>query len=291
MRIGSSLFGVDLAAQRGLMQAFEQLSLSSIRLSTMKRINGGADDPAGLISVGKLESELASLQAAHRNTSRTRGVVHTADSALGQTSVLLRDIRANVLEVAGGGLSDAEVNAKQIEINAAVDAVNMIGRTTSYGGRKPLDGSFDPDAGGQAMTFSFSADPSDTVSLALPTVDASALGSEEGSLAELASGGLANMKDGDLETAMAIVDAAEDQVLASRAQAGAFEKYTIDSSRNILDSMEENISQGLSLIRDTDVAKEMSNYIRSQLLVQSALTTLTQTGERRSVIASLFDGD
>jgi flagellin len=288
MRIGSRLFGIDLAAQRGLARAFQQLSESSIRLSTLRSISRGADDPAGLITAETLASELASLETANRNTSRATGVVHVADAALGQTGELLREIKAKVIEVAGGGPSDAAVDATQIEIDAALDAVDMIGNTTAYGGRKLLDGSKDPTASGHAMAFAFSADPTDTVALPLPTISVSSLGEENGRLAELATGGDANVKTGDLSKAMATLEAAEDQVLAARAKIGAFEEYTIGASHRLLDTMEETLSQGLSLLRDTDVAAETSRYVRAQILVQSAATTLSFVGGRRSFLASLF---
>jgi flagellin-like hook-associated protein FlgL len=288
MRIGLSLFGVDSVAQRGLWRAFQQLQDSSIRLSTMRRIHRGADDPAGLISAETLASELAALEAANRNTSRATGVVHVADAALGQTSELLREIKAKVVEVAGGGLSDSEVDATQIEIDAALDALDMIGNTTAYGGQKLLDGSKDPTASGEAMAFAFSVDPAETVTLPMPTISTSSLGGDAGSLADLASGGAANVKTGDLEKAMAILDDAEGQVLTARAEIGAFEEYTIGASQRLLDAMEENFSQGLSLLRDTDVAAATSQYVRAQILTQCAATTLNLAGQRRSLIGSLF---
>ena len=198
----------------------------------------------------------------------------------GQTSGLLRDIKANLVAVAGGGLSDEEVDAKQIEIDAAIEAINRIGATTAYGGRKLLDGSTDPNASGQAMTFAFSADPDDTVTLTLPTIHASALGGSDGTLATLSSGGAADAKSGNLEKAVSIVDAAEKQVFVARARAGAFERYTINTSSRLLDTMEENVSQGISLLRDADVASETSNLIRAQILVQQT-SQLLKLGAKR----------
>lgn len=288
LRVGSDLFGVDLTAQHGLMRAIEQLSLSQVRLSTLKRISRGADDPAGVIGVGQLTSELASLQAANRNAARAGGVVHTADSAMGQVGGLLRDIKANLVEVSGGGLSDAEISAKQIEIDAAVEALNMIGQTTAYGGQKLLDGSLDPETSGHGMTFVFSADPDDTVELALPMVSSVALGGADGTLADITTGGAADTQSGELSRAVAIVEEAEDHLLEARARAGAFEEYTIGAARSLLDTMEEHLTQGISLLADTDVASEASNYVRAQILVQSATAMLNLVGQRRSLITDLF---
>jgi len=78
-------------------------------------------------------------------------------------------------------------------------------------------------------------------------------------------------------------------VLSSRARAGAFEKYTIESSQEMFGSMEVNISSALSSILDTDVATETSRLVQSQILVNAAISTLKIVGQSRSLIGGLFD--
>jgi len=280
MRIGSHATGVDLAAQHHLLRAFAQLSLSSERLATMRRINSGADDPAGLIAVQQLEAELAAIEEASYNASRAAGMVHVADSAMAQVGGLLNSIRSNVLAAAGGGLSDAEINAKQIEIDAALDAVNFIGNVTSYGGRKLLDGN--------SLSFNFSPDLGEASTLSLPQLSASALGGATGRLSDLATGQTASLTSGNLSEAVDILDEAQGQVLQARAEVGAFEKYTIESAQRVLGQMEEQISSAVSLIRDTDVAAETSQLVRSQILAEAAVSTLMLAGQRRSLIGGLL---
>ncbi len=286
MRIGINPSGVDLTAQNNLMKTLEMLTLGNERLSTMKRINSGSDDPAALIAVDQIETELASLEAAGRNASRAIGTIHTADSGMAQVADLLNQIRGNVLAVAGGGLSDEEVAGKQIEVNAAVDAVNLISATTSFGGRNLLDGSSD------SLTFVFSANVGDTTTLSLPNVHASALGSNSDGdadrLSDLAAGGSASMESGNMAKAMEIIENASAQIRSARTEAGAFEKYTVQSSRKLIDAAEVNLSQALGTIRDTNVAEETSNFIRSQILFDSSLATLAAAGESRSLIGSLL---
>ena len=114
MRIGTSLSGMDLTALHNLYNAHAKLTQSSQRLSTMHRINSGADDPAGLIAVEQMLSDLTSIRAANDSAARAAGMIHVADSGMSQVSGLLNSIRANVMDVAGGNLSDAEINAKQM---------------------------------------------------------------------------------------------------------------------------------------------------------------------------------
>ena len=280
MRIGSGLSGVDLAAQHNLMRALGQLDLSSLRLATMRRINRGSDDPAGLIAMESLRAELTAIRAAGDSAARAAGMVRTADSAMSEVGNLLNSIRGHVIAAAGGALSDAEVAAKQIEIDAALEAVDRIGSCTSYGGRKLLQGG--------ELTFSFSPDLDHTVTLALPAVNTSALGGAAGRLSDLAGGRSAGLSSGNLDQALEILDAAQGQVLDARARAGAFEKYTIESTTRVLDGMEENLSAALGVIRDTEVAAETSRLVQSQILVEAAMSTLMLAGRRRGLAGQLL---
>ncbi len=282
MRVGSQLYGADLAVQRNLLSAYAELSLASTRLSTMSRINRGSDDPAGLIAVEQLQAELVAIKAASDNAARAAGAVHVADSAMGEVGNLLNSIRSNVLAAAGGGLSDAEIDAKQIEVDAALEAIDRISSYTSFGGRQLLEGG--------SMTFNVSPDVADTTTLELPTIHTQSLGSEAGRLADLAGGGTASLASGNAAESIDVLDAAQGQVLQARARLGAFEKYTIDSTQRVLGAMEENISAAKSRIGDTDVAEEMSRLIRAEIMVQAATSTMALAGERHRMIGGLLGG-
>lgn len=134
----------SLVAQNRLQSSNNDLQVSLTRLSTGLRINSGADDPAGLIASEALRSEITSLGKAVSNTRRASQIISTADSALGQVSSLLNDIRGLVVEAANSGaLSDEEVAANQLQIDSSLEAINRIAQTTTFQGRKLLDGSLD----------------------------------------------------------------------------------------------------------------------------------------------------
>ncbi len=283
MRISSNFSRLELTAQHNLSQALKQQSLASVRLSTMKRINRGSDDPAGLIVVEQMQAELESIKAAEGNAARAAGLAQVADSAMNEVGNLLISVRAKVVASAGNTISDAERAANQLEIDAALDAINRIGNVTSYGGHKLLDGS------SSELTFLFSPNVTETSTLELPTINSAALGSEDGRLSDLAAGGSASLTSGNLTEAISILDGARSQVLDARARTGAFERYTIESSQRLLDSAEENVSSALSSIFDTDVAVETSRMIRSQILIEAGISALKVGGERRILAAGLLD--
>ena len=134
----------SLVAQNRLQSSNRALQSALTRLSTGLRINTGADDPAGLIASEALRSEITSLGKAIGNTRRASLIISTADSALGQVSNLLNDIRGLVVEAANSGaLSEEEIAANQLQIDSSLEAINRIAQTTTFQGRKLLDGSLD----------------------------------------------------------------------------------------------------------------------------------------------------
>jgi len=460
MRIGSMPAGIDLAAHQSLLKAAAQLNQSSLRLATMWRINRGADDPAGLIAAKTLQAEVAALEQATRNADRARGVVHVADAALGQVGNLLGRIRQNVLAAAGSPVSEAEQAAYQLEIDAALEAINYIGRTTQLGGRKLLDGSaafqisgVNPDqvadvevyqnlgggqqtlqievthaatsatinltdadraldedvsfelsgpegtvvwefaagttldevaeavnatsqttgisaevagdtlsfasdkvgseaqvsievlegslpvdrttaqgtdvvavvngvemtgegnrlaistatlqadvelvegfvgpvdpitVSGEALAFALSSSAETTATLTLPNINTEALGGAAGRLSDLASGGSASLASGNLSRALEILDAASMQVLDYRARAGAFERYAIDSSQQVVETMQLGLTEAHSRIMDTDVAEEMSNLLRAEVLFRTGVSLMMLAGQQRSAVLDIL---
>jgi len=134
----------SLVAQNRLQSSNKDLQTSLTRLSTGLRINSGSDDPAGLIASEALRSEITSLNKSISNTQRASQIISTADSALGQVSSLLNDVRGLVVEAANSGaLSDDEVAANQLQVDSSLEAINRIAQTTTFQGRKLLDGSLD----------------------------------------------------------------------------------------------------------------------------------------------------
>jgi len=134
----------SLVAQNTLGQSNADLNQALTRLSTGLRINTGKDDPAGLIASENLRSDITSIRRAIGNTDRANQVIATADSALGQVSSLLNDIRGLVTESANAGaLSSDQIAANQLQLDSSLEALNRIAQTTTFQGRRLLDGSLD----------------------------------------------------------------------------------------------------------------------------------------------------
>jgi flagellin len=134
----------SLTAQNTLARTNVSLQQALTRLSTGLRINAGKDDPAGLIASEALRSDITSTQKAISNTQQANQMIATADSALGQVSSLLNDIRGLVTEAANrGAMSADQIAANQLQVDSSLEALNRISQTTTFQGRRLLDGSMD----------------------------------------------------------------------------------------------------------------------------------------------------
>jgi len=131
-----------LQAGRNLGAAQSSLQTSLERLSTGLRINRGADDPAGLIISENLRSEIESVRQAVSNSQRASNVIATTEGALDEVAALLNDIQGLILEASNtGAVSDEEIRANQLQIDSAIESITRIANTTTFGGRKLLNGS------------------------------------------------------------------------------------------------------------------------------------------------------
>ncbi len=132
----------SLVAQKTLARSSSDLQQALTRLSTGLRINTGKDDPAGLIASESLRADITSIDKAISNSTRANLLIGTADSSLGQVSSLLNDIRGLVVEAANiGTLSDEQIEANQLQVDSSLEAINRIAQTTTFQGRRLLDGS------------------------------------------------------------------------------------------------------------------------------------------------------
>ena len=134
----------SLNAQKTLARSNAQLQESLTRLSTGLRINSGKDDPAGLIASETLRSDIVSTQVAITNSERANQMIATADSALGQVSSLLNDVRGLVSEAANvGAMSSEQIAANQLQVDSSLEAIDRIAQVTQFQGKRLLDGSLD----------------------------------------------------------------------------------------------------------------------------------------------------
>ncbi|WP_339728466.1 flagellin [uncultured Gimesia sp.] len=132
----------SLRGLRSLNKSTNLLDTSLTRLSTGLKINSGKDNPSGLIASETLRSQVSAIEQSIKNSNRASNVIATADSALGEVTNLLNQVRGLVQEgLNEGALSSDEIEANQLQIDTALSAINRISANTSFAGDKLIDGS------------------------------------------------------------------------------------------------------------------------------------------------------
>ncbi|WP_017817797.1 flagellin [Vibrio harveyi] len=186
-----------LVAQRHLTSATDMLNQSMERLSSGKRINSAKDDAAGLQISNRLQSQMRGLDVAVRNANDGISIMQTAEGAMNEVTNIMQRMRDLSLQSANGSNSKAERTALQEEVSALNDELNRIAETTSFGGRKLLNGSFGKSA------FQIGAASGETVQVELKSMRSD--GIEMGGFSYIANGRASSdwqVKDGANELSM-----------------------------------------------------------------------------------------
>jgi len=258
----------SLRAQRAYRSATQRRNQSLTQLATGLRINRAADDPAGLIASEQLGQTLAALDAETSANQRASDQATTADGALGQVSDLLDHAKSLVTANANSaGLSQEEKSANQIESDSILSAVDRLSTSTTFGGRKLLDGSATLSASGKSLPIESSAADLGKTDAAGTTY----------TLADLKSGKSLSTAGNNATTASDVIDKAVNDVATQRATIGAFDKYTLQTRISSVAVSREQLLSAVSLIRDTDYALAAAQQSQARLLQQSSLATLVQS--------------
>ncbi len=173
-----------MVANRHLNSATQLLNQSLERLSSGSKINSAKDDAAGLQISNRLETQMRGLDVAVRNANDGISIMQTAEGAMQETTHLLQRMRDLSLQSSNGSNSKAERTALQEELTALNDELNRIAETTSFGGRKLLNGSF-----GQA-SFQIGASSGEAVQLSLNNMRSDSI--EMGGFSYVGKASLAN---------------------------------------------------------------------------------------------------
>ena len=260
-----------LTANRYLAQNDAMLSKSIEKLASGQKINSATDGPASLVISESLRSQISSLKEAAQNSEVAASVVQTAEGAMDEVSRLLVNIRQRAVAAANTGVNnELVVAASQSEIQNALSSIDRIAQNTQFGSKPLLNGT------NSELEFQIGADKGNTLKLALPNITTDKLGissSEDGgsSLAEV-----------DVRTpsgaasAISIVDKAISEIASSRGELGALQRSALQSNLVSLRLDAENLSAAESIIRDADVAMELAEFTRLQIMNQFAVAQAAQ---------------
>ena len=160
----------SLTAQRNLETSGNSLSTSLARLSSGLRINSAKDDAAGLAISNRFTAQIRGLNQAVRNANDGISLSQTAEGAMQETGNMLQRIRELSIQSANGSQSSTERAALQAEVSQLQQEINRIADTTTFGGRKLLDGSFSTES------FQVGSNANETISITMTNARATAIG-------------------------------------------------------------------------------------------------------------------
>ena len=267
-------------AANAAKQKTSALDSAMERLSTGKRINYARDDAAGQAIAARLTAEIQGLSAASRNASDAQSMVDTADGALQETQTLLLRMRELAVQSSNGTLATADRAALQTEAASLEEEISRIANTTSWAGKKLLDGSFSGAESVAGRTFQIGTDAGQTIELSIPEMTATAA-TISYSVA-LSIGSFTGA-----QSAITAIDAALSGVSEVRGKLGGISNRLNSTIAN-LDQVKVNISASKGRIEDADFAEETGNLAKNQIMQQAAIAMVAQANASKSTLLNLI---
>ncbi len=262
----------SLNAQRILGINNDRLALSVERISSGIRINRAADDAAGLGISEALRSDIRALRQAVRNSNDGIALINVAEGALNEQSSILIRLRELASQAATGTVGSTERATIQLEFNALRNEIDRISATTQFNGQGLVDGSLAStvsSANQVLIQVGIDSGVNSRINLNeqinLTAITSSSLGISAVSVTAAA----------EALTSLDVINTAISNVTQARGKVGAVQNRLTRSVGNLSVSI-ENLQAAESSIRDADIAKEIADLTRNQILVQSATAMVGQ---------------
>src|ERR687886_118333 len=258
-------------AHRNLASTEGGLARSMERLSSGYRINRAADDAAGLAISERLRGQINGLDQAQRNVQDAISLVQTAEGSLTEVHAMLQRVRELAVQYKNGSLSASDRQAIQSEVNMLGSEIERIGSSAEFNGTKLLN---------SAQTISFQVGAEDAQTITVSTIslgNTQANGGVGVSYFALASNNTVDISE---------IDAAIDNVSAQRAQFGAVQNR-LEHTLQDASIYQENVTASESRIRDVDMAAEMVQFTKLQILQQAGTAMLAQANPSTQGVLTL----
>jgi len=256
-------------AHRQLLGTSEKLQKSMERLSSGYRINRAADDAAGLAISEKLRGQISGISQAMRNTQDAVSLVQTAEGALQEVHSMLQRMRELAVQYKNGTLSVDDRTAIQSEVNQLQSEIDRIGTQVQFNGVQLLS---------SAGSITFQVGAMDSQSITVSTVSlGAAVGTAAGALTPTGASDIAE------------IDTAINNISAQRAQFGAVQNR-LDHTLANLATYHENLVASESRVRDADMAQEMVDFTKLQILQQAGTSMLAQANQVPQSVLTLLRG-
>jgi flagellin len=257
------------------------------KLSSGMRINKAGDDASGLAVSEKMRSQIRGLNQASQNASNGISFIQATEGYLQETSDILQRVRELAVQSSNGIYSSEDRMQIQVEVSQLVAEVDRIASSAQFNGMNMLTGRFARETGENTITgsmwFHIGANMDQRVRVYIGTMTASSLG-----LRNVGDGSIMTLENADSSNrSIGVVDQALKTLNKQRADLGAYQNRLTHAVGG-LNIASENLSAAESRIRDTDMAKEMVEYTKNQVLSQSGTAMLAQANTNSQNVLSLL---
>ena len=275
----------SLYADRVLNISNDSIMKNMEKLSSGERINRAGDDASGLAVSEKMRSQIRGLNQASKNIQNGVSFIQTTEGYLQETTDILQRVRELAVQSANGIYSDEDRMQIQVEVSQLVAEVDRIASQAQFNGMNILTGGFASDsASGRVMQFQIGANVDQNTRVFIGTMTATALGLKG------AQGGdeqISISSPDEANLTLATIDEALKNVTKQRADLGAYQNRFEMAAKGI-NIAAENTQASESRIRDTDMASEMVEFTKNQILTQAGTAMLAQANSQSQSVLGLL---
>ncbi|MEC2181923.1 flagellin Hag [Bacillus spizizenii] len=250
------------------------------KLSSGLRINRAGDDAAGLAISEKMRGQIRGLEMASKNSQDGISLIQTAEGALTETHSILQRVRELTVQAGNTGTQDAttDLQAIQDEIDNLLDEVDGISQRTAFNGKNLLDGT---ETNG--FTFQIGANKGQQLTVSIGDMSTAATGLDM----LKADYKVTTATAANTDALLTKVDSAINKVSSERGKLGAVQNR-LEHTINNLGASSENLTAAESRIRDVDMAKEMSEFTKNNILSQASQAMLAQANQQPQNVLQLL---
>jgi len=274
-------------SQNKLSVTNDNVSRNMEKLSSGLRINKAGDDASGLAVSEKMRSQIRGLKQASQNAANGISFIQTAEGYLQETQDILHRMRELSVQSANGIYSEEDRMQIQVEISQLVDEVDRIASHAQFNGMNMLTGKFARETGENTVTASMwlhlGANMDQRERVFIGTMTSSSLG-----VRELGTGNIMTLTSPDeANRSIGVLDQALQKVSKQRADLGAYQNRLEHAVKGI-NVGAENLQAAESRIRDVDMASEMVEYTKNQILAQAGNAMLAQANMKTQSVLQLL---
>jgi flagellin len=274
-------------ADRSLKVTQVFLDKNMEKLSSGLRINRAGDDASGLAVSEKLRSQIRGLNQASTNAQNGISFIQTTEGYLQETQDIMQRIRELAVQSSNGVYTDEDRMYIQVEVSQLIDEVDRIASHAQFNGMNLLTGRFGRLAGENVVTasmwFHIGANMDQREQVFIGTMTAKGLG-----IRNVGDDTILTLSDPDsANRAIGTLDEALKKISKQRADLGAYQNRLEHAVRG-LDVGAENMQASESRIRDTNMANEMVNFTKNQILNQAGTAMLAQANQKGQTVLQLL---